>query len=117
MITYGRQSLPILIRKHPELKALVKANLQEPIALFGEAPQLSIKKILYHLALWNVIGGLAILIARMLNPLVAPAVLFDYLIFYHAMKGFRSLGERRGAGDEGPAEQSDEDIALRGDGQ
>jgi len=64
MMTYGSQSLPILIRKHPELKALVKANLLEPITLCGEPLQLSIKKILHQLALWKVFGGLAILTVR-----------------------------------------------------
>jgi len=89
MVTYGESSLPIILETHPQLKELVKAHMLEPARPFSEPFFLTCKKVSFHLALWRPWGSMAALLARFFNRLFVPAILFDYLILFHYLKGVR----------------------------
>jgi len=96
MVTYGECSLPIILQKHPELKRLVKAHLLEPAAFFSEPFSMTVKKALFRLVLCGPLGAFAVLLARFCNPLYVPAILFDYLIVFHYLKGLGRSWRRQG---------------------
>ncbi len=98
MVTYGECSLPIILHKHPELKRLVKAHLLEPVALFSEPFSMTAKKALFRLALCGPLGAFVVLLVRFFNPLYVPAILFDYLIVFHYLKGLRRSWRKQGRG-------------------
>lgn len=107
MVTYGEYSLPIILHKHPELKTLVKAHLLEPVTLFSEPFSMTVKKALFRLALCRPLGAFVVLLARFFNSLCVPAILFDYLIVFHYLKGLSRSWRKQGRGmDEtaGPGE-------------
>jgi glycosyltransferase involved in cell wall biosynthesis len=109
MVTYGEHSLPLIVKMHPELNKLVKAHLLEPAALFSEPFSMTVKKALFRLALCGPLGAFVVLLVRFSNPLYVPAILFDYLIVFHYLKGLSRSWRRQGRGvDEtaGPCESS-----------
>jgi hypothetical protein len=93
MVTYGESSLPIILETHPQLKELVKAHLLEPARLLSEPFLVSFKKVSFRLALWRPWGPMIALLTRLFNRLFVPAILFDYLILFHYLKGVRSSGK------------------------
>ena len=98
MVTYGEYSLPVIMEKHPQLRELFKIHLLEPMAIFSEPISLSIKKFLVRPALWRPWGRVAASLARTFNRLFVPAILFDYLIFFHYTDGLRRFQEERCSG-------------------
>jgi glycosyltransferase involved in cell wall biosynthesis len=92
MVTYGESSLPIILETHPQLKELVKTHLLEPTRLFSEPFMLTFKKAIFRLVLWRPWGPMVALLARFFNRLFVPAILFDYLIVFHYLKGVRRSG-------------------------
>ena len=93
MVTYGESSLPIILETHPQLKELVKAHLLEPARLLSESFLMSFKKVSLRLVLWRPWGPMVALLARLFNRLFVPAILFDYLILFHYLKGVRRSGK------------------------
>lgn len=89
MAIYGEFSLPLILQTHPELKELVKIHLLEPMAAFTEPLSLTIRKSLFRLALWKPWGKLVSFLAQTLDRLFVPAILFDYLILFHYVRGLR----------------------------
>lgn len=94
MVTYGESSLPIILETHPQLKELFKAHLLEPVKLFSEPFFLTFKKVSFRLALWKPWGPMVASLARFFNRLFVPAILFDYLILFHYLKGVRRWRKR-----------------------
>lgn len=97
MVTYGESSLPIIVKKHPQLKQLLKIHLLEPMAVFSEPLSLTIKKFFLRPALWSPWGTVAASLAKVFNPLFVPTMLFDYLVFFHYSKGLMRSWEGRGS--------------------
>jgi glycosyltransferase involved in cell wall biosynthesis len=95
MEIFGRDSLPLLLRIHPGLEEMFKLHR---IGASGprraEEPFLLRPRPLRAL-FWAPWGGVARAAARALNRLWAPAVLFDYLILFHIIKGYRQHRRER----------------------
>jgi hypothetical protein len=97
MVTYGESSLPIVLEKHPRLRETLKVHLLEPMTLFSEPLSLTMKKFFLRPALWSPWGRVAAFWARAFNRLFVPAVLFDYLLFFHYSRGLMKSRKERGS--------------------
>jgi glycosyltransferase involved in cell wall biosynthesis len=92
--TYGECSLPIIVEKHPELKPLFKIHLLEPVFVISEPFVLSIKKVLFRLALWKPWRAIIAFLISVFNRLFVPAILFDYLILFYCLRGFKKFWQK-----------------------
>lgn len=89
MEIFGRDSLPLLLEIHPGLERIFRLHL--------EAAPVRLRPPLLGALFWPPWGTLARGAARVLNHLRAPSILFDYLILFHIVKGYRRyLRERSG---------------------
>lgn len=79
---YGRESVPVLIDKHPELITQLKLDWLNKSKCFGLFRRFILSRPVYCLAL---AAGL------ILNRLRAPAILYDYLLFRNYYKGYREV--------------------------
>jgi len=105
MEVFGRESLPVLLQIHPGLGEMFALHrLGAADHRHEEEPFLLRPPILLSL-FWSPWGAVARGMARALNHLRAPAVLFDYLILFHIIKGYRQyLRDRSGpAAESGPS--------------
>lgn len=87
MEVYGRWSLSLILETHPELGKMMKVHLIEPIRLRSEPLMITVEKISFHLAMWDLCGFTITLLARSLNRYFVPNILFDYLIMFYYAKG------------------------------
>ncbi len=81
MHTYGRQSLPLLLRKHPDLAPLLRLGfLQEPL--------FSPKRLFMHFALLPLIYYPIYWAVRASLKVFAPDLFIDYLWWYNRTRGY-----------------------------
>ncbi len=95
METYGRHSLPVLLERHPELGRLLKVDLLKPIALSSEGMGITLQKLSLRLALWRGWGSFLDALGKVGNRVFVPSLLFDYLILFHRLNGFRRWDKDR----------------------
>jgi len=89
MQIFGRDSLPLLLQFHPGVAEMFKLHrLGAADRRSGEAPFLLQPPFLRAL-FCQPLGALAGGVARALNHLRVPSVLFDYLILSQILKGYR----------------------------
>ncbi len=79
---YGRESVPLLIDKHPELITQLKLDWLDKSKRFGLFRRFLLSQPVYCVAL---AAGL------ILNRLRAPAILYDYLLFRNYYRGYVAL--------------------------
>ena len=89
METYGQHSLPILLERHPELEGLLKVDLLKPMVPSSGGMAMTIQKLLLRMALWRGWGKFLDALGEVGNRVFIPTVLFDYLILFHRLNGFR----------------------------
>ena len=77
---YGRESVPVLVDKHPELITQLKLDWLDKSRNFGLFRRFILSQPVYWLAL---------AIGIVLNRLRAPAILYDYLLFRNYFRGYR----------------------------
>ena len=81
MRTYGSHSLPLLVKKHPQLTDLVHLG-------FTRMNALSAKRLLYSCALAGVVHAPVQAVARVAIDYFVPDVVFDYIWWYHRTRGY-----------------------------
>lgn len=79
---YGRESVTVLIDKHPELITQLKLDWLDKSKNFGLFRRFILSRSVYCVAL---AAGL------ILNRLWAPAILYDYLLFRNYYRGYREV--------------------------
>ena len=92
---WGRYTMPVLAKKHPDLERAVLAHLAHPVRLGRESLGLSLHKIAVRVALLPPFYRLARLIysLKFLGRLLFP--LIDYLRLYNYLGAYRlALGEK-----------------------
>jgi hypothetical protein len=105
MEIYGQRSLPILLERHPELERLLKIHLLKPVAISSEPLPLTARKLFLRLSLWRHWGRLVAALARLCNRLFLPSLLFDFLILFNYLNGFRRSERMTQRNPDGPGEQ------------
>ena len=81
MYDYGFSSLPILLEKQPILKGLLRLD-------FVNGKILTIKKILYRVALLRPVYWTILFVTRLGMHCYVPDLFFDYLIWYNRTRGY-----------------------------
>ena len=81
MQTYGKQSIPILLRKHPELDKVLRLD-----AIGGAA--LSPRRLAFHLALSPLIHYPIRWLTRWFVEYYVPGLFFSYLFWYSRTRGY-----------------------------
>jgi len=81
MFTYGNRSIPVLLKKHPDLITILR------LGFLREFP-LSPKRILLKLALWPTVHTPLYWFARQMMDKSVPDLIFDYLLWYHRTRGY-----------------------------
>ena len=79
MYTYGRHSLPVLLRKHPDLAPLLRLD-------FLQEPPLSPRRLSMHLALQPLVYHPIYWLASL--NFFAPNLFIDYLWWYNRTRGY-----------------------------
>jgi glycosyltransferase involved in cell wall biosynthesis len=102
MQEYGRYTVPLLARNHPELKRTIKIHLAEPLRLGREHPLLSLEKISLRLILVPPFYGLALGMYRRkwLGSLLFPVI--DYIRAYNYIRAYWQVVRQEG-GEDRPA--------------
>jgi len=97
MKIFGHDSLPIILRTHPQLGELFKLSNDQLADHPRGRGRLPLRPQLLRFFLWSPWGAVVRGAARALNRFPAPSLLFDYLIFFSIMKGYqqyvRNMGE------------------------
>ncbi len=78
---FGKNSLPILIRKHPELYAEFRLNWLE-----GTSVSRMVKRVVFS----RLVFGTLYALAYALSNLAVPAFVYKYLIFYSYYNGYQA---------------------------
>lgn len=87
----GERSVPIILRKHPELKETLRLNLLEPVSLRTDTPGVVVRKLLLALCLREkVYLSLKSMVDKRTGSYL-PALVFDYLLFYNRAAGFQRV--------------------------
>ena len=81
MYTYGLQSLPLVLDKHPELSALLRLDFVRRRKL---APWTLLARLALTQTLYDPVR--ALVHGRLQRPV--PSILFDYLLWYNRTRGF-----------------------------
>jgi glycosyltransferase involved in cell wall biosynthesis len=89
MEIFGRDSLPIILQIHPQLGGLFKLQNVQRASDRRTTAGFLLRPPFLRLLLLPPLGTAARGVARALNRFHAPALLFDYLLFFHLMKGYR----------------------------
>lgn len=92
MHTYGRQSLPLLMRKHPELARLLRLN-------FLERSFFSPRGFLLRLALTRAVHRPIRILTRANLENWVPDLFFDYLLWSSRTRGYLEAANARGGTD------------------
>jgi glycosyltransferase involved in cell wall biosynthesis len=100
MVTFGQFSLPILLQTHPDLRGLYQLAAVAPEKSFPRKIWPALKRPFLLIALLPPWGSLAEALARACDRFWIPTLLFDYLIFFHTIKGYRKF-LRQSAGKSG----------------
>jgi len=79
---YGRESVPVLIDKHPELITQLKLDWFDKSKTLGLFRRFLLSQPVYWLVLT---------VGLILNRLRAPAILYDYLLFRNYYRGYREV--------------------------
>jgi GT2 family glycosyltransferase len=102
MQEYGRYTVPLLARHHPELRRPLRIDLAEPLAPGRESPALTMKKIGLRIILTPPFYALALGLYRCswLGNLLFPVI--DYIRAYNYVRAYwQAEKETRGAGVSG----------------
>ena len=89
MEVFGRDSLPVLLQIHPGLGEMFRLHRLGSAGRRHEEKPFRMRSSLLLALFWPLWGTVARRVARVLNRLWAPAALFDYLILFHIIKGYR----------------------------
>jgi len=89
MEIFGRDSLPLLLQIHPGLGEMFKLHRIGATDSRRKAGPFLVRSPFLRALFWQPWGAVAGGAARALNYLWAPAVLFDYLILFHILRGYR----------------------------
>lgn len=81
MHTYGRHSIPVLLRKHPELASLLRLD-------FLSESLFSPRRLLLHLALLSSLYHPVLWLTRQGQERYVPDLFFDYLWWYNRTRGY-----------------------------
>ncbi len=81
MFTYGNCSIPVLLKKHPDLVNILR------LGFLGDF-SLSPKRLLLEFALWPAVHKPLYWLAQRMMRSSAPDLLFDYLLWYHRTRGY-----------------------------
>lgn len=99
MQEYGRYTVPLLARNHPELKRTIKIHIAEPLSLGRENPLLSLEKIGLRLILVSPFYRLALGLytQKWLGSLLYPVV--DYIRAYNYIRAYWQAVKEQGDRD------------------
>ncbi len=89
MEIFGHDSLPIILRTHPQLGELFKLHSVQVAGYRQGKGRFPLRPQLLRFFLRSPWGVVARGVARALNRFPAPSLLFDYLIFFSIMKGYQ----------------------------
>ena len=81
MRTYGTHSLPILVRKHPELVDLLHLG-------FTRKSNFSPRRLFFYLALTGAVHAPVQAFARLAMDYFVPDLVFEYIWWYHRTRGY-----------------------------
>lgn len=84
----GQRSIPIVLRKHPELKRTLRLDLLEPISFRTDSPRIVFLKLMVTLSVRERVYLLTKAAVSRWTAAYLPPLIFDYLLFYNRVAGF-----------------------------
>jgi glycosyltransferase involved in cell wall biosynthesis len=86
---YGEYSLPLIINKHRQLRKLFRIDLLDPLNLRSRTLWSILRILLFRSVLWKPCGELIKKMTKVCNRWFVPPIVFDYLILYNYLQGFK----------------------------